>query len=130
VGSAARVRRRPRPDGAAVPGQLRRLGVRGGSSVPSWTPLDLEETDDAYLAELDLPGVNKHDLTVEMLGGEIRVHGEIKERERTGVLRRQSRQVGVVEHRFTLPGEVDAGPTGCSPSAPRRPRPPGCSESR
>lgn len=72
------------------------------------SPLDLEETDDEYIVEIDLPGVKKDDLTVEVSGREIHVRGEIKERERTGVLRRQTRQVGVVEHRFTLPGEFDA----------------------
>lgn len=76
----------------------------------SWTvgvPLDIEETEDAYIAEMDLPGVKREDLMVEVQGDEIRVRGEIKERERTGVLRRQTRRKGVVEHRFSLPGDFD-----------------------
>jgi HSP20 family protein len=85
------------------------LGARWGTWSPLAVglPLDLEETDDAYIAELDLPGVKKDDLTVEVLGNEIRVHGEAREHERTGVLCRQTRHVGVIDHRFTLPGEVD-----------------------
>jgi HSP20 family protein len=71
-------------------------------------PLDLEETDAAYIAELDLPGVKKDDVTVEIVGNEICVRGEVKEHERTGVLRRQSRRVGSIEHRFTVPDKVDA----------------------
>jgi HSP20 family protein len=83
-------------------------GFNGAGSA--WAPaLDLEETDDAYLAEIDLPGINKDDLSVELVGDQVRVHGEIKQRERTGILRRQTRRVGVVDYAFTVPGEVEQG---------------------
>jgi HSP20 family protein len=84
------------------------VGTRPGTWLPRGLPLDLEETDDAYIAELELPGVRKDDLTVEVVGNEIRVHGEIKEQERTGFFRQRARRRGVVEHRFTLPGEFAA----------------------
>lgn len=50
-----------------------RMGRRWQSAVPgggglageAWAPwADLEETDDAYLLEVDLPGVKKNDITV------------------------------------------------------------------
>ncbi|MBO0869303.1 MAG: Hsp20/alpha crystallin family protein [Micromonosporaceae bacterium] len=72
-------------------------------------PADIEETDDAYLVELDLPGVQRDDLSVELRDSELRVAGEIKERERTGVLRRKARKAGRFEHLVSLPGEADPG---------------------
>jgi len=79
-----------------------------GGPLTSWaTPFDLEETDDAYIVELDIPGVRKEDVTVELTDRVLHVHGEIKERERTGVLRRQARRTGEFDYSVTLPGEVD-----------------------
>lgn len=53
-----------------------------------WAPLaDVEDTEDAYLVELELPGVEKDQITVEVGESELDVHGEIKEKERTGVVR-------------------------------------------
>jgi HSP20 family protein len=70
-------------------------------------PADIEEADDAYVVELDLPGVNPGDVDVEVRENELRVSGEIKEKERKGILRRQMRPVGQFEHVVALPGEVD-----------------------
>jgi HSP20 family protein len=70
-------------------------------------PVDIEETDDAWLIEAELPGVRREDVNVEMQGDEIVIHGEIKQRERTGIVRRRTRRVGQFEFRVRLPGEVD-----------------------
>lgn len=76
--------------------------------LASWTPpFDLEETDDAFVVEVDVPGVRKEDVSVELADRVLHVHGEIKERERTGVLRRQSRRTGEFDYSLTLPGDVD-----------------------
>jgi len=78
------------------------------SPLASWTPpFDLEETDDAFVVEVDVPGVRKEDVSVELADRVLHVHGEIKERERTGVLRRQSRRTGEFDYSVTLPGDVD-----------------------
>ena len=50
-------------------------------------PADIEETDDAYLIELDLPGVDKKDIDVETSSRRLVVQGERKEKARTGMLR-------------------------------------------
>jgi HSP20 family protein len=71
-------------------------------------PADVEETDDAFVVELDLPGVKPEDISVELRDTTLRVSGEIKERQRAGILRRSSRRVGRFEHIVTLPGEIDA----------------------
>jgi len=70
-------------------------------------PVDIEETNDAWIVEAELPGVDKKDVNIEMRDSELRVSGEIKERERTGMLRRRARRVGEFEYRVTLPGHTD-----------------------
>ncbi|MCP3768064.1 Hsp20/alpha crystallin family protein [Streptomyces sp. MAR25Y5] len=78
------------------------------AEAEAWAPLaDVEDTEDAYLMELELPGADKEQITVEVGDGELDIHGEIKERERTGVLRRQTRHVGRFDYRTSLPPNVD-----------------------
>ena len=73
-----------------------------------WTPpVDIDETDDAYVIEAELPGVNEKDVNVEQAGNEISITGEIKERDRKGVLRRQTRRTGRFEYRVRVPEQVD-----------------------
>lgn len=82
-------------------------GFTGGMEG-AWSPLvDVEETEDAYLVEIDLPGVKKDDISVEIEGGELAVHGELKEKEREGVLRSRMRRTGRFDYRTTLPQDVD-----------------------
>ncbi|MFC5999253.1 Hsp20/alpha crystallin family protein [Quadrisphaera sp. GCM10027208] len=79
------------------------------NGLTSWVPaVDIEETDEAFLVEAELPGVKRDDVTVELRDNELTIHGEIKERERTGVLRRQTRRTGQFDYRVVLPGDVDA----------------------
>jgi HSP20 family protein len=79
--------------------------LAGGVWLP---PVDLEETDDAWVVEADLPGVKKGDVNIEVRDYELAIHGDVKERERSGILRRRTRRTGQFDYRVTLPGEVDA----------------------
>ncbi len=77
-------------------------------TAQGWTPLaDVTETDDAYLVEIEVPGAHRKDLTVEVAGGELRVGGEIVEKEKIGWLRHRTRRVGQFAYRTTLPGDID-----------------------
>jgi len=81
----------------------------GTGQQPVWIPAaDLEETDDAYTIELELPGVRRDDVAIELRDNEVRISGEVKQRERTGTLRRQTRRVGQFEYVVMLPGDIDA----------------------
>jgi HSP20 family protein len=73
-----------------------------------WSPpVDIEETEDAWLVEAEIPGVKRDDVHVELRDNELRISGEIKERERAGILRRRTRRTGEFEYRVTLPVEAD-----------------------
>ena len=74
-----------------------------------WVPqADLRETEDAYLVEVELPGIKSEDIDVEFSERELAITGELKEREREGVLRHTTRCTGRFEYRVLLPTEVKA----------------------
>jgi HSP20 family protein len=83
----------------------------GGMGMPTdgvFVPLvDIEETDDAWVLEAEVPGVNRKDVNVDVRDSEVFISGEIKEKERKGILRRRTRPVGRFEFRVMLPGDVD-----------------------
>ena len=77
-------------------------------TAQGWTPpADLTETDDAYLVEIEVPGVRRKDLTVEVTGDELRVSGKIVEKEKIGWLRHRTRRVGRFDYRTMLPDDID-----------------------
>jgi HSP20 family protein len=79
------------------------------TEAAGWSPLvDIEEQDDTYVLEAELPGVKREDVDIEVVGNEIQITGEIKERERKGALRRRTRRTGRFEYRVRLPDHVDA----------------------
>jgi HSP20 family protein len=83
-------------------------GIGGGEDQP-WIPsVDVEETDDAWIVEAELAGVKRDDVNVEIRDNELEISGEVKEREREGILRRRTRRVGFFDYRVALPGPVDA----------------------
>ena len=80
-----------------------------GVDLHGWAPqADVEETDDAYVVEIDLPGVKRDDIDIQLTDRQLTVSGEIKEKERTGILRRRTRRVGQFQYSVTLPADVDA----------------------
>jgi len=81
----------------------------GAGNGGAWLPVaDIEETDDAWIIEAELPGVDRKDVTVELRDSELIISGEIKQKERKGVLRRRTRRTGEFEYRVTLPGQTAA----------------------
>ena len=58
-------------------------GAFGGGWPPpvqGWAPpADLSETDEAYLAEVELPGVARDDISVELAGQELATSGEFRD---------------------------------------------------
>ncbi|HEY8454742.1 MAG TPA: Hsp20/alpha crystallin family protein [Actinopolymorphaceae bacterium] len=88
--------------------QMMRAFTSDIDTWPWWSgPVDVEETDEGYIVEVDLPGVSKNDVTVDYRDNQLIIRGEIKEREHTGRLRRRSRRTGSFDYAVTLPGDVD-----------------------
>src|SRR3954454_16756150 len=79
----------------------------GGDGL-AWTPpVDIEETEDAWVLEAELPGVKQKDMNVDVNDNEIVISGDVLERERKGILRRKTRRTGRFEFRAQLPGPID-----------------------
>lgn len=84
------------------------MGGIGSQQASVWVPaVDIEETDDSYVLETDLPGVKRDNVNVELRDNEVRITGAIEEKQRTGVLRRQTRRAGQFELVVSLPGDID-----------------------
>jgi HSP20 family protein len=84
------------------------LGASPFAGVGTWVPaVDIEETEDSWILEAELPGVKSDDIDIEAHDNEIQITGEIVEKERAGILRRRTRRAGRFEYRVTLPGPID-----------------------
>jgi HSP20 family protein len=74
-----------------------------------WSPLaDVTETETSFVFELDVPGVQREDVTVDLNGTALAITGELKEHENKGVAHRRARRSGKFAYRVTLPRTVDA----------------------
>jgi HSP20 family protein len=94
-------------------GQLMTMAFGDLAFVPAlsapWTPLaDISETDDAYVIEVELPGVNRDQVNVDVNDHELIITGEITEPQDDGRRRRRrARRTGRFEFRTTLPGDIN-----------------------
>lgn len=116
-GTAASERWEPLSEFEQVTERMRRMldQTFGAFGWPSqlmeregWSPLvDIEETDDAYVLEAELSGVKRDDVNIELVGNELMITGEVKERTHKGTVRRRARRTGRFEYRVSLPAQVD-----------------------
>jgi HSP20 family protein len=67
---------------------------------------DIEETEDAYVLEIELPGVKKEDVNIDVVDQRLVVSGERREKERKGRLRHRSRVWGKFYYEVSLPERV------------------------
>lgn len=89
---------------------FRRLLDQGttGAGRADEPPVDVEDTDTAYLIEADVPGARPEDINVELRDNELRISGEIPARPHTGRIRHNARHTGPFDFRLELPGEVES----------------------
>lgn len=77
-----------------------------------WVPaVDIQETEDAFVATADLPGLSKDDIDVSLEDGVLTIAGErrfVNEEEEGKTFRRIERAYGTFRRAFTLPQGVDA----------------------
>lgn len=68
---------------------------------------DVEESDEAYVVDVEMPGVRPDGVTLEASHGRLSVTGERRERRRAGLLRRSTRTTGRFRLQVTLPDAID-----------------------
>jgi HSP20 family protein len=90
------------------------LAAPAPAVVPLWVPsFDIEETQDAYILDMDLAGVRPEDVNIELRDNNtLRITGRYTQRDRTGTMRRQERRGGDAEaadfeYDVILPGDVN-----------------------
>ena len=76
----------------------------GAGFVP---PADVEELDDAWMVDIELPGMAKNDVDIEVTNRTLVVSGERKEKERTGILRHKKRVTGRFRYEVTVSSDID-----------------------
>ncbi len=114
---------RRRDDGRGSDPEFERLRPAFASELDAWPDLvrtidrtvndvsplaDIEETDDGYLLDVELPGVRREDVDLLVDRGRVVVTGERHERERVGLLRHRTRTAGRFVLAVTLPGSVES----------------------
>ena len=74
------------------------------------TPLDVTETDEAYVVSIELAGIDKNDLNVECKDGVLSIRGEKKSEreEKTEKARVLERHYGAFHRSISLPADADA----------------------
>jgi HSP20 family protein len=86
-----------------------------GRGTPSMEPpADIEETADAFVIEVDLPGVAKSDVQVEHAGRQVIITAERRERERVGQLRTGTCRVGTFRLVIDLPCDTSESGVGAA----------------
>jgi HSP20 family protein len=80
----------------------------GGPADMPWVPMaDVSENDEAFVIELDLPGVQRDKIDVQVNDREVIVTGELPEQQHERRHRR-GRRYGRFEFRTAVPGDVNA----------------------
>lgn len=75
-----------------------------GDSTPQ---ADVRETDDTFITQLDLPGVERDALTVDVTGRCLQIRGERRHLDHDGVLRHSGRPTGTFAYEVVLPLAID-----------------------
>jgi HSP20 family protein len=115
----AEERPQPLPPFFAVQDEVRRLfqelihqpwGARSVSAATGWQPCcDMAETEEAIIVEVELPGVERQDVQIEVDGDVLRISGERQATvaHQTRQYSRMERSYGRFERQLPLPASVD-----------------------
>ncbi|HVS66914.1 MAG TPA: Hsp20/alpha crystallin family protein [Mycobacteriales bacterium] len=79
-------------------------GNAGDHFIPG---AEVTETDEMFTVDIELPGVAKKDIGIDVTGRRVSVHGERVEKTRDGTLRHTTRSTGRFDYEVTLPSAVE-----------------------
>lgn len=88
---------------------LGRPSVAGNGNVGWHPPVDIRETDKAYVFDLEVPAVNPKDITVSVRASVLSVSGErnLVENDNDGQVHRRERRLGKFMRSFRLPNDAN-----------------------
>lgn len=93
---------------AARMDELLRLGWPSALVPEEFSPgVELLETDKEFALAVDVPGVDRKDITIDVIGRRVRVHGTKTGHDRDGVLRHSTRTCGSFSYETVLPTALD-----------------------
>ena len=92
--------------GQLVNAALGDLGTAWMADAPWSPPAKISETESAYVVAVELPGVPKDQINVQLQDREVIVSGEATDQLK-GRRHRSSRRTGRFEYRAILPGDVN-----------------------
>jgi len=86
------------------------LATRRETGMGFTPAVDIEETDSHYLMSVDLPGVSKDDVKIDVIENQLTVSGERKFERKADEKNRHfvERSYGQFQRSFTLPAGIDA----------------------
>lgn len=93
------------------PAHLFRKKQEDVTKEPAFTAnIDIVETDDAFLIDLDCPGIEKKDISIEVVDGALQIQGKRSrvKIEETSQMRREEREFGSFCRTFRIPKIADA----------------------
>ena len=88
---------------------LRRMPLEDDQSMSSWSPaVDIAENDKEYRLRVELPGIKKEDLKIEVQNGMLCLSGErkVEKEEKDETYHRIERAYGSFSRSFSLPENV------------------------
>jgi HSP20 family protein len=78
-----------------------------GSGQAVWPVVDVDEDDESYTVCMEVPGVSRDDLQIEMQQDQVIVRGEKRRGDRGGRARWNERRYGSFVRAFSLPSDAD-----------------------
>lgn len=82
----------------------------GGFNEADWVakyPVDIRETEDAYIVEAEMPGFTKDQISISLENGTLAISAERKSEQQKGEQHLKERRYTKVARSFTLPTRVD-----------------------
>ena len=91
------------------PAILRPFTALSALTEPESLPIDVSQTDDAYVVKAEMPGVKPEDVQITIHGNTVSIRGEVRQEEERQDQRYlvRERRMGTYFRTFTLPTAVD-----------------------